>query len=115
MIVETHKCEWCGKTTLDVHAEKGWVFFDDLGAHIVKGRTEKGCSSFITSFASLRYPGGDSLDFCSLKCFLNWLLLSSRTNGDHSSTPEERQQLAKELLKRSGIKLTLEPLSQERS
>ncbi|MCD6148992.1 hypothetical protein J7J18_06500 [bacterium] len=103
MIVETHKCEWCGKITLDVHAEKGWVFFDDLGTHIVKGETGEGCSSFITSFESLRYTGSGSLDFCSLKCFLGWLLLSNRTNGDRSLPSEKRKQLVEELLKSSGI------------
>jgi len=104
MKVEGHRCNQCNKYTLDVYAEKGWIFIDDYGIHITNGRKKDGESKIEVFFSQLKYyVDKESLDFCSLKCFLNWLFLSDSTTNRYSST-KARKRFMKEILKLSRIK-----------
>jgi len=102
MRFEGHTCNNCNKATHDIYAEKGWIFFDKNGTHITNGRTE-GRANTEVYFTLLQFTLNDSLDFCSLRCFLEWLFLSDDTNNKHSAM-EERKKFMREMLKKSKLK-----------
>ena len=102
-----HKCDFCKKSTEDVYTEKGWIFIDKLGFHVTNGRKEgdKGEARVMIFYSPLHFTLGDnSLDFCSLKCFLDWLFLSDTTSNMKSSTLEERHKFMKEILRQSRLR-----------
>jgi len=107
MKLEVYKCDNCGKTTYDAYAEKYWIIFDNCGAHVTNGRIE-GRNNIERYFKSLKFvldsDTNDSLDFCSLKCFLEWLFLSDNTSNNRYSTMEERKKFMQEMLKKSRLK-----------
>jgi len=104
MKLEVHKCNNCGKISHDFYAEKGWIIFDDFGVHITNGRAE-GRASAERYFKLLKFVrDSDSLDFCSLKCFLEWLFLSNTTSNNQHSTIEERKKFMQKILKNSRLK-----------
>jgi len=106
MKVEGRQCNHCNKYTSDVYMEKGWIFFDSYGVHVTNGREggDSGEANVEVLFSLLQYTlGKDSLDFCSLKCFLNWLFLSDKTNNKRSSL-SERERFMKEVLKLSRMR-----------
>jgi len=97
-------CNNCQKSTKDVYAEKGWIFFDERGTHVTDGRLE-GQSIVKVYFAPLKFAlSDDSLDFCSLKCFLEWLFLSEIASNNKHSTIEERKKFMQEILEKSKLK-----------
>ncbi len=66
--VNVEMCDNCKKIATDYYAEKGWIHitgsFDEM-----KGRDKKGTGHS----HSLSAASGQTLDFCSMKCFLEKL------------------------------------------
>jgi len=103
MKLEGHECNNCGKITFDVYTEKGWIFFDEDGTHITNGKVE-GRANVEIYFTLLKFvPHNNSLDLCSLKCFLEWLFLSDKTSNKHSPM-EERKKFMQTMFKKSRLK-----------
>jgi len=104
MKVRGRRCNNCDKITYDVFAEKGWILIDDSGTRITNGRNEDGVVNIEVCFTSLKYTlTHDSLDFCSLRCFLEWVFLSDDTSNKRAPL-KERREFMQEMLRASRLK-----------
>jgi len=75
MKIEKNACNQCGKETVDVYAEKGWIRFNSLGTNgidisVTKGRRDDGNAiTDYKSFGASHMP----LEFCSYECLKKFI------------------------------------------
>lgn len=78
-------CNRCGSETTDYKKETGWIHISSKGL-LVAGdddwRAMTGVSFRYTS--SIRTSDDDSIDFCSIKCFIEWLYTGEHTRNTNT-------------------------------
>lgn len=79
MKIIKYVCEECGKEVDEYYPQIGWVHIDGFGLKVTNGRDEKQCAQ--SKFFDDRITAKNSVDFCSLKCFVDCL---ERGNKDES-------------------------------
>jgi len=90
MKLTVYKCDWCGKTVENFYDVKGWVHVEDDALTIADGTRDCKLERYTTKICCS--DKNQSLDFCSIDCFLKWLFLSKETRGYKLVTEEEEKE-----------------------
>lgn len=79
-------CNRCGSETKDYRNETGWIHIGNEGILIAGGDGWRaGANMAFRYTSSIKTGGSDSLDFCSIKCFIEWLYTDEHTRNTRTT------------------------------
>lgn len=96
---EVYICNSCGKGTPDFYNERGWIHIDKRKFVVANERDIDGHAHPFRYTNTLITKHGSGLDFCSIKCFIEWMFFNPQTrNRDTTIKDEEKRFFSRHVL-----------------